>query len=217
LKKKVIINVLIIGIIFYSIFLYSGPKKWNIVKIGDQEWMVKNLSVSMFRNGDIIPEAKSKDSWENAGHKGQAAWCYYENDQNNEGDYGKLYNWYAVNDPRGLAPEGWHIPSNDEWQILVEFLGGDKIAGGKRKEIGTAFWKTPNKGATNQSGFAAPAGGLRYGNGEFNDLNDDAYFWTTTEYDEDHAWYYILGYYFPNIYQSDYDKKSGFSIRCIKD
>jgi uncharacterized protein (TIGR02145 family) len=214
---KVIIKILTIGVIIYSIFLYSGPQKWNIVKIGEQEWMDRNLSVSMFRNGDKIPEAKSKESWENAGNKGQPVWCYYENDQNNEESYGKLYNWYAVHDPRGLAPEGWHIPSNEEWHTLIEYLGGEKIAGGKMKENGNVNWKTPNKGATNHSGFAAPAGGLRYSNGEFNELNDDAYFWSLTEYDNTHAWYYILGYYFPNVYRNYYDKQHGLSVRCIRD
>jgi uncharacterized protein (TIGR02145 family) len=216
-KRTLIIKVLIIGVIAYSLSLFSTPQKWNIIKIGEQEWMDRNLTVSVFRNGDIIPEAKTQESWENAGHQGQPVWCYYENDQNNEEKYGKLYNWYALNDSRGLAPEGWHIPNNNEWQILIEYLGGDKIAGGKMKETGNAYWKTPNKGATNESEFTASAGGLRYSDGEFNDLNDDAYFWSSSEYDKDNAWYYVLGYYFPNIYHNYYNKQHGFSVRCIRD
>ena len=95
------------------------------VKIGNQEWMSENLNVDHFRNGDIIPEVKSKEDWEEAGKNGQPAWCYYENDPKNGEKYGKFYNWYAVNDPRGLAPEGWHIPSDGEWTEMINFLDAD--------------------------------------------------------------------------------------------
>ena len=189
----------------------------NTVKIGEQEWMVKNLNVSKFRNGDIIPEAKSREDWKKAGNENQPAWCYYDNDPVNEANYGKLYNWYAVSDPRGITPEGWHVPSDDEWQILIDYLGGEKVAGGKMKESVSKLWKHPNKGATNQFGLTVFGGGVRYIEGKFNDLDDDAYFWSSTEYDATHAWYRILGYSFSNVYKYYYDKRYGFSVRCIKD
>ena len=103
------------------------------VTIGNQVWMTKNLNVDKFRNGDVIPEAKSEEEWKKAGEEGKPAWCYYENDPANGAKYGKLYNWYAVNDLRGLAPEGYHVPTNDEWTVLIDYLGGGEVAGKKMK------------------------------------------------------------------------------------
>jgi len=100
----------------------SGPFK--TVTIGTQVWMKENLNVSTFRNGDPISEAKTAEEWKAAGEAKQPAWCYYDNDPKNGAKYGKLYNWYAVNDPRGLAPVGWHVPTSDEWEILIDYLGG---------------------------------------------------------------------------------------------
>jgi uncharacterized protein (TIGR02145 family) len=101
------------------------------VQIGTQVWMTKNLDLSTFRNGDPIPEAKTEEEWTKAGENHQPAWCYYDKDVTNGAKYGKLYNWYAVNDARGLAPVGYHIPTDDEWMDLEDFLGPD--AGDKMK------------------------------------------------------------------------------------
>jgi uncharacterized protein (TIGR02145 family) len=103
------------------------------VTIGTQVWMTKNLNVATFRNGDPIPEAKTDEEWERAGAEGKPAWCYYNNDPKNGTKYGKLYNWYAVNDPRGLAPSGYHVPPDAEWTILTDYLGGEYDAGTKVK------------------------------------------------------------------------------------
>ena len=103
------------------------------VQIGNQKWTEFNLNVSTFRNGDSIPEAKTSEEWQKAGIDKQPSWCYYENDSNYGSRYGKMYNWYAVNDPRGLAPQGWHIPNREEWGILVQYCGGYKVAGTKIK------------------------------------------------------------------------------------
>jgi uncharacterized protein (TIGR02145 family) len=136
---------------------------YNSVIIGGQEWMSQNLNVSRYRNGDVIPEITSQSEWNNATYGG---WCYYMNDMNNGITYGKLYNWYAINDPRGLTPAGWHIPSyhflnsTTDFFILMNFLGGDNIAGGKMKAT-TNEWLPPNTGATNISGFSALPGGIR--------------------------------------------------------
>ena len=105
----------------------------NEIKIGQQVWTAENLNVDKFRNGDPIPEAKTDEEWENAGNNKQAAWCYFDNDPSNGIKYGKLYNWYAVNDPRGLAPLGCHIPSDQEWTDLTTYLGGEEQAGAKMK------------------------------------------------------------------------------------
>jgi uncharacterized protein (TIGR02145 family) len=109
----------------------SGPYK--TVTIGTQVWMKENLNVSSFRNGDPIPEAKTAKEWQAAGEAKQPVWCYYDNDPKNGVKYGKLYNWYAVNDSRGLAPSGYHVPTDLEWTVLADFLGGESVAGGKLK------------------------------------------------------------------------------------
>jgi uncharacterized protein (TIGR02145 family) len=105
------------------------------VTIGTQEWTTKNLDVSTFRNGDPIPEAKTDEEWKRAGELKQPAWCYYDNDSANGEKYGKLYNWYAVNDARGMAPSGYHVPTDVEWKVLADFLGGRSDAGGKMKSM----------------------------------------------------------------------------------
>ncbi len=103
------------------------------VQIGTQTWMVENLNVSTFRNGDSIPQAKNQNEWSKAAERMQPVWCYYDNNPKNGEKYGKLYNWYAVNDPRGLAPAGWHVPGDEEWAKLIDFLGGDSDAEEKLK------------------------------------------------------------------------------------
>ena len=115
------------------------------VKIGNQVWMIKNLDVDTFRDGDAILEVKTEDEWRRAGEEGKPAWCYYENDPGNGEKYGKLYNWYAVVDKRGLAPEGWHVPSDEEWTVLIDYLGGEAAAGTKMKS--KRFWGERSDGA----------------------------------------------------------------------
>jgi uncharacterized protein (TIGR02145 family) len=117
---------------------------YKSVKIGNQTWMTENLNVERFRNGDLIPQAKTNVEWEKAGKEGKPAWCYYDNDPKNGAKYGKLYNWYAVNDPRGLAPIGWHIPTDTEWTTLDNQLGDD--AGKKMKS--TSGWNSYTSGGS---------------------------------------------------------------------
>ena len=122
------------------ILLLSFTIKAQEIKIGAQTWTTKNLDVSKFRNGEAIPLAKTNAEWELAGQNQQPAWCYYENKGENGTTYGKLYNWFAVNDPRGLAPSGYHIPTDAEFTILTDYLGGDSIAGAKMKS--TSGWNS---------------------------------------------------------------------------
>jgi uncharacterized protein (TIGR02145 family) len=132
---------------------------YPIVKIGSQMWTQKNLNVSRYRNGDIIPKVTDPTEWTNLK---TGAWCWYNNDSASyAATYGKIYNFYAVKDPRGLAPNGWRVPSENDWQILSNFLGGDAVAGGKMKTTGTSVWFSPNTGATNESGFNGLPGGDR--------------------------------------------------------
>ena len=199
------------------------------VKIGKQEQMAENLNVSTFRNGDPIPEAKSDKKWRKAGDKGRLAWCYYKNKKKNGTQYGKLYNWYAVNDPRGLAPEGWHIPSDAECKTLEMYLGmsqseADDIQsrgtdeGGKLKEAGTTRWDSPNSGATNESGFSALPGGCRLLSGSYVDMGEEANLWSFTEYSRVFTWFQRLHYDISEVRLCDNgDKELGFSVRCVRD
>jgi uncharacterized protein (TIGR02145 family) len=187
-------------------FWKSTPAKetdFPSVKIGNQVYMTGNLNVDKFRNGDPIPEAKTDSEWEKAGEKKQPAWCYYKNDEKNGKIYGRLYNWYAVNDLRGLAPEGWNIPSDDEWTILTTHLGGDGSAGGKMKSTGSHYWKSPNKDASNSSGFSGLPGGGCFENGKFSHIGDDGDWWSSSESGTYTAWFRGLNSGYGKVYRRD--------------
>jgi uncharacterized protein (TIGR02145 family) len=190
---------------------------YESVKIGNQVWMKRNLDVSHFRNGDVIPEVKTNKEWERAGKEGRPAWCYYDNNPENGKNYGKLYNWYAVNDPRGLAPDGWHVPSDAEWDKLINYLGGFKVAGGKMKTTGTTYWKSPNAGATNSSGFLGLPGGGRYYDGNFYDIGGLGSWWTSTEDSSAWAYYRDLDNGSAGAGRNESNKELGFSVRCHRD
>ena len=206
-----------------SILIHTSCKKPNTnsvnptiasIKICNQIWMVRNLDVSTYRNGDPIPQVTDPTAW--AGLT-TGAWCYYNNDPANGTVYGKLYNWYAVNDPRGLAPAGWHVPTDAEWTTLSTCLGGDVVAGGAMKEIGITHWSSPNTGATNNSGFTGLPGGFR-NNVIFYIVGTEGNWWSATEFNSSNAWSRSLDYFYGNIYRySGYDKLYGFSVRCLKD
>jgi uncharacterized protein (TIGR02145 family) len=184
-------------------------------KIGSQKWMTKNLDVSRYRNGDPIPQVQNIDDWYNANI---GAWCYYEFNSENGPIYGKLYNWYAVNDPRGLAPEGWHVPTHQEILTLFNYCGGDSLAGGKLKSTGFDYWKAPNEGATNETGFnALGAGATDYPS--FSGLRDYAGFWCSDNADDGTGDPYSFGMHYDRKgawLQPDFNK-TGYTIRCIKD
>jgi uncharacterized protein (TIGR02145 family) len=180
------------------------------VKIGNQIWMAENLDVSTYRNGDIIPQVQDPKIWSNLK---TGAWCYYDDKSEMGEKYGKLYNWYAVNDPRGLAPEGWHIPSDAEWTKLSEFLGG-KIASSSKIKSSRGWAKDGN--GTNETGFTALPGGTRSIE-LFSFAGNYGYWWTSTPYDPFSAWNRFLGYNNSDIGRSTGWKQFGNSVRCVKD
>ena len=186
------------------------------VTICNQTWTKSNLNVSHYRNGDEIPQVKDPTAWANLT---TGAWCYYNNDPANGAIYGKLYNWYAVNDPRGLAPQGWHVPTDLELNTLTNnCLGGETFAGGKMKSTGTSLWISPNTDATNSSGFSGLPGGCRDYNGTFFVIGYNAYWWSSSEFNTSNVWYNFLDYYNGNAYRyNDSSKTYGFSVRCLKD
>ncbi len=190
---------------------------YRTIKIGDHWWMAENLKVTHFRNGDPI----TYSGWSTST---SSAYTNYNSDQSNVTVYGRLYNWYAAIDSRKIAPQGWHIPSYDEWQALVDYLGGYAIAGGKLKEMGNAHWSKPNVDATNTSGFTAlPAGGLfsytiqPYRGGP--PSGDATYFWCSTKYGStsNRALGWMLETGRAAISVDGYSMYYAFSIRCIKD
>jgi len=184
------------------------------VKIGAQEWMVKNLDVDHYRNGDPIPEVKDPHAWP---YLTTGAWCYYNNDTANGRIYGKLYNWYAVSDPRGLAPAGWHIPSDSEWTTLEKSLGGISVAGGKLKEAGILHWATPNTGGDNSSGWTGLPGGMRDQLGYFVTVKQVGYWWTSSERNT-LALIHLIGSADSRAGGTMNGKQGfGYSVRCVKD
>ncbi|WP_293896008.1 FISUMP domain-containing protein [Flavobacterium sp.] len=188
---------------------------YQLVTICDQTWTKTNLNVSKYRNGDVIPQVTNPTEWTNLT---TGAWCYHLNNTANGAIYGKLYNWYAVNDPRGLAPVGYHIPSDAEWTTLTTCLGGETVAGGKMKETSTTHWTSPNTGATNSSGFTGLPGGYRgYGGGAFYTTGDQGFWWSSLQVSAPAAWARNLRYD-SGTAGRDYSNKSfGFSVRCVRD
>lgn len=189
---------------------------YNLVQIGKQLWTAENLNVSKYRNGDEIPQVQDKAEWAALTN---GAWCYLDNNPDNGAIYGKLYNWHAINDPRGLAPEGFHIPTDKEWTELTDCLGGaDSGAGEKMKQKGTDLWKSKNEKATNSSGFKALPGGSRFWNGSFTEIGFEGNWWSSSEEDSNNAFFHSLGgsnYY--SVKSNSFNKLFGFSVRCIKD
>ena len=182
-------------------------------RVGNQIWAGVNLDVARFRNGDVIPEAKTKEAWLRAAAKKQPAWCYYENKTDNGRHFGKLYNWYAVNDPRGLAPEGWHIASEEEWEELFRHLAGKSIAGLALKT--REGWLQDGNG-TDVVGFHAMPGGNRFEDGHFEGINEYTGWWTTTEADETNAYDINLTDRSHSISSYQISKEDGLYVRCVK-
>ena len=183
------------------------------VKIGDEVWGLQNLDVTSFQNGDPIPEAKTDSAWSIAGKLKQPAWCYYGNDSANGRKYGKLYNWYAVHDARGLAPAGWHVATETEWLKLINEVSSDK--GGEKIKSGSG-WKDRDNG-TNETGFAGLPAGFRAADGEFYNETIGGYWWTSTESALTSAWYHSVTYFSSALNDDEAgDKQKGFSVRCLK-
>lgn len=174
-------------------------------------------ALTIHHHPDPIPEAKTDTEWVEAGKAGKPAWCYDNDNSANGKIYGKLYNWYAVNDPRGLAPQGWHVPTEAEWDILVNYLGGESVAGGEMKETGTAHWESPNTGATNDSDFSALPGGVRDDDGVFVPPGYIAAYWSATESSSGSARPQILFHNHIAVDRGNDNKGTGFSVRCVKD
>jgi uncharacterized protein (TIGR02145 family) len=207
------------GIIFNPNLTYGtvtdiDGNVYKTITIGTQTWMAENLKVSKYRNGDPIPKVTDDTAWNNLT---TGAYCDYNNTPNNSTTYGKLYNWYAVNDSRSIAPKGWHVPSDDEWTILTEYLGGDSVAGGKLKETGSTHWNSINTGSTNETGFTALPGGYRNYDSKFSLIKQYGYWWSSTENCTSDAYYRCIFYSNIDVFRHIYVLVDGFSVRCVRD
>ncbi|MFH1118285.1 MAG: FISUMP domain-containing protein [Bacteroidota bacterium] len=186
---------------------------YTTVVLGNQEWMGENLKVALYNNGESIQQVFSSTDWSALSTGG---WCWMNNDNQYEIPYGKLYNYYAVTDSRNLCPAGWHVPTDTEWTILSDYLGGTAVAGGKMKETGTVHWNTPNNGATNTSSFTGVAGGYRTNDGTFSNFGNHGIWWSSTEMNAGFSWYRSIFYNTSSLTRGNNQKKYGFSVRCVR-
>jgi len=191
----------------------SIKNDFESIKIGEQEWMVNNLNVDRFRNGDLIPHIKSNIEWQEARLNKQPAWCYYLNDPANESVYGKIYNWFAVSDERGLAPVRWHVSNNEDWRILIEYLGGTKETFGHFP----IRWNIQNTVKAKESGFNSMLGGYRNDDGSFGTIGNNAFFWSATEFMPRRACNFSMKDSGNYIEKNVVLKSLGLSVLCLKD
>ena len=195
---------------------------YNTVTIGAQVWMKENLKTKKYNDGTSIPNETNETTW---GALTTGAYCDYNNTPTNSNTYGRLYNWFAVdnnaatkvasNGGKNVCPTSWHVPSDAEWTTLINFLGGESVAGGKLKEIGITYWTSPNTGATNESGFTALPGGERQYNGPYSFIGSYGFWWSSKG--EANAWSYLIRNDLTNVTKRLDLNQYGFSVRCIKD
>jgi uncharacterized protein (TIGR02145 family) len=192
---------------------------YKTIVIGTQEWMAENLNTSIYRNGDAIPTNLNNTAWQNTI---SGAWAYYNNSAGYACPYGKLYNWYSCVDARQLCPVGWHVPTDAEWTLLTDYLGGESIAGGKMKITGileatAGLWYSPNYGATNSSGFSGSPGGYRITNGNHTSIGYLGRWWSSSEDDASNAWNSRMSSSNDDVIRGGSIKQYGFSVRCLRD
>ena len=191
---------------------------YKTVTIGTQQWMAENLKVSKYSDGTDIPNEPDNAKWSQLR---TGAWAFYGNDATNNAKYGKLYNWYALsktaNGNKNVCPTGWHVPTDTEWTVLTDYLGGANVAGGKMKEMGTTSWNSSNTDATNLSLFSALPGGYRYRNGGYTDVSGSGNWWSSTGDISDSDWGRGLGSWDGSARRITFYKQYGLSVRCLRD
>ncbi|RKR83369.1 uncharacterized protein (TIGR02145 family) [Mucilaginibacter gracilis] len=187
---------------------------YHTISIGTQVWMVENLKTTRYNDGTEIPLiVDTAEAWYKLNSPG---YCWYDDQETNNGATGALYNWHAVNTGK-LSPKGWHVPTEKDWSLLAEFLGGETVAGGKMKVTGTVSWSGPNTGATNSSGFTALYSSFRGQSGFIPSSNGTLLFWSSTAYDDVDAWAWYLRSDSEALGSNHGGKYHGFSVRCLKD
>ena len=213
----VVIAIIIMAMSSFAQITDKDGNTYKTVKIGTQLWIAENLNVAQFRNGDTIPEVRTNEEWEKAGALRKPAWCYYDDDPENGKKYGKLYNWWAVNDPRGLAPEGWHIPKKEELTKLYNFLGKKYRQDINKVMKATSGWNDDGNG-TNKSGFAGLPGGYRnFAGGTSNGIGYYGYWWSSSDSGGYFAFIHSLTYTDTNVFGGTKYWACGLSVRCVRD
>ena len=225
MKEKFIVILVNLTIAITGLLVIAGCHKekfdltdiegngYHIVTIGTQVWTVENLRTTHYNNREAIPIVKDSAQWINLS---TGACCFYSNNSGYK-NYGCLYNWYAINDSRQLAPIGWHIATDADWQTLIDYLGGQNVAGGKLKVTGTGLWLAPNAGATNETGFSAIPAGCRNNSGSFLYLKNYSFWWSSTPNTSNEAFNRLISSDAAQIVRGNYDKKNGFTVKCVKD
>ncbi|HRX97511.1 MAG TPA: FISUMP domain-containing protein [Bacteroidales bacterium] len=221
-SSLVLVSLFTIGANFSQTVTDIDGNVYNTVTIGTQVWMKENLKVTRYSNGDTIPFEPSSVYWSNL-YTG--ARCYYDNDSASyAGIYGCLYNWYAAHNPDNICPEGWHVPTDNDWHKLVQHIDPNaqlvlgtesSTAGGKLKDT-TSLWQLPNNGATNSTGFTGLPGGFRNGY-YYDELGTDAYWWTATKLPGIYPIYRTVSYENSSIVRWGLIHQAGLSIRCLRD
>ena len=202
-----------------------GPDIYDIdhhtiktVYIGTQQWMAENLKVTRYNDGTTITYITDNAQWQS---NISGAWAYYNNEEYNNAKYGKLYNWYAVspttNGNKNVCPTGWHLPSDAEWTVLTDYLGGGSVAGSKMKEVGNTGWFTGNSDATNTSLFTGLPGGSRNNDGNYDNIGSVGNWWSSSEYYTNAAWIRSLSTFNGDAGRNSIDKQDGLSVRCLRD
>ena len=232
--KKTIFRISAVILVVFSIYsckkvqdnlLKDGEGNiYTTVQIGTQVWMAENLKTTKFNDGTPIPNVTVDAIWAALTTE---AYCDYSNTPANSTTYGRLYNWYAVdnnaatkvasNGGKNVCPTSWHVPTDAEWTTLTTYLGGEPIAGGKLKETGLTHWIDPNGGATNESGFTALPGGYRSLNGAYYTIGNYGYWWSSFENSTADALLRGVGYNDSRLDRGNYGKQYGFSVRCLRD
>ena len=235
-KSISIIIVLLIGLINYgckkdnnainnqpqtNLVIDIDSNTYHTITIGNQVWMVENFKATRYNDGTLIPKVESDEEWDTLTC---GAYCWYDNDMlKNKDTYGALYNWRAVETGK-LCPIGWHVPTDLDWDVLSNFLGGDSVAGGKLKSVGTledstGLWHSPNTSAIDYYGFSAVPSGIRYTIAPygFEEMGGIGYWWSSSENSSSVAWLRLMRFNKSDLFRYDGDKNAGFSVRCIKD
>ncbi len=189
---------------------------YKTIVIGTQEWMAENLETTIYRNGDIIANVIDSAQWNGLS---TGAWASSNYNIQNDCPYGKFYNWFAVVDPRDVCPSGWHLPTDAEWTMLIEYLGGNEVAGGKMKSTGTQYWNSPNQDATNESGFSGLPGGIcfNFNEGIFSAIGNSVNWWSSSMSAADSVLGINLSAFNDNAFRYNNSLQYGLYVRCLRD
>lgn len=219
--------IVIIGILLASLITASikgqtiediDGNVYKTVTIGTQTWMAENLKTTNFCDGNTIPYVNNNSAWLSRDSAAiiTPAYYWYDNDSTWKDEYGALYNGYTILNGK-LCPAGWHVPSDAEWSILTDYLGGEGVAGGKLKEKGHSHWLKPNTGATNETGFNALPGGFRFMDGSFKLGNEGGNWWSSSDYNSERTWFRGMSNNIGSVIKGPLEKPIGISVRCVRD